>query len=186
MITINANTNVRSVVELDVRPLLSAGGDPLNEIMKAVHSLPDDGALKIINTFTPAPLITLLEKKGFSAWTDRLGDHLVHTWFYRSATATQSRTAATPSLDPDAWKSLVDRFAGKLQSIDVRGLPMPLPMMTILESLDRLLPGNALLVEHQRIPVFLLPELADRRFDYRILEKSTDHVQLLIFKKVDV
>lgn len=174
--------DVQSVIELDVRPILSAGGDPLGTILNAIQTLEKDNALKIINSFEPQPLISLLEKKGFSHWTDRLGDHLVHTWFYRKDKGPAEITAAQ-NLDPAAWQATLDRFAGKRQNLDVRELPMPLPMTTILESLDRLPPGNALFVEHKRIPVFLLPELAEQGFDYRILEKSEAHVQLLIFKK---
>lgn len=195
--------DLQSVITLDVRPILSAGGDPLGEILKTLGTLPKDSALKIINSFTPTPLIALLEKKGFSCWSDHLGDHLVHTWFYKKdkasnyAAATQARDAATQA--PDAtthtqnaaaqtlnaagWQTLLDRFAGKQQTIDVRELPMPLPMLTILESLDRLPRDNALFVDHKRIPVFLLPELAERGFAYRIFELSEGHLQLLIFKK---
>ena len=45
---------------------------------------------------------------------------------------------------------------------------MPMPMMTILENLETLPPGKALYVHHKRIPVFLLTELKERHFDYRI------------------
>lgn len=186
-----------SVIELDVRPILSAGSDPLTDILKAVQTLGNDSALKIINSFEPQPLIALLEKKGFGSWTDRLGDHLVHTWFYKKEKTTpdipashtrsanpQARSAgASQTGETAAWQAISDRYAGKQQTLDVRDLPMPLPMLTILESLDRLPPTRALLVDHKRIPVFLLPELAEKGFDYRIREVAEGHVQLLIFKK---
>jgi len=59
---------------------------------------------------------------------------------------------------------------------------MPGPMMTILESLNDLPAGYALFVNHKRIPVFLLPELKERNFDYRIKTISEGEVNLLIFK----
>lgn len=59
---------------------------------------------------------------------------------------------------------------------------MPMPMLTILELLENLPEDNALYVYHKRIPVFLLPELADRKLDYRIMEISEGEVHLLIFK----
>lgn len=59
---------------------------------------------------------------------------------------------------------------------------MPLPMLTILEALENLPEDKALFVYHKRIPVFLLPELAERKFDYRIKEISDGEVHLLIFK----
>ena len=55
-------------------------------------------------------------------------------------------------------------------------------MITILEALDLLTDGEALYVYHKRIPVFLLPELKERDFDYRIREISESEVHLLIFK----
>jgi hypothetical protein len=55
-------------------------------------------------------------------------------------------------------------------------------MMTILEALDKLPADHALFVYHKRIPMFLLPELAERNFDYRIKEIGEGEVHLLIFK----
>ena len=59
---------------------------------------------------------------------------------------------------------------------------LPLPMLTILDELEKLPNGNALYVYHKRIPVFLLPELQERKFEYRIKEISDGEVHLLIFK----
>ena len=56
-------------------------------------------------------------------------------------------------------------------------------MLTILEELDKLPADKALYVYHKRIPVFLLPELADRKFGYRIKEIDDGEVRLLIFKE---
>jgi hypothetical protein len=59
---------------------------------------------------------------------------------------------------------------------------MPLPMHTILEALETLPLGKALFVYHKRIPVFLLPELEQQGFNYRIQEISDAEVHLLIYK----
>jgi TusA-related sulfurtransferase len=59
---------------------------------------------------------------------------------------------------------------------------MPMPMMTILEALEKLQDDQALFVYHKRIPVFLLPELSERKFDYRIKEISDGEIHLIIFK----
>ena len=67
-------------------------------------------------------------------------------------------------------------------NIDVSHLEMPSPMMSILEELDKMDLDKALYVHHKRIPVFLLNELKDRNFDYRIKEISDSEVFLLIFK----
>ena len=59
---------------------------------------------------------------------------------------------------------------------------MPLPMHTILEALETLPADKALFVYHKRIPVFLLPELEERKFSYRIKEISNAEVHLVIYK----
>ena len=80
------------------------------------------------------------------------------------------------------WDEIMNRYKEKLQMIDVRQMEMPLPMLTILEALEKLPSGNALFVYHKRIPVFLLPELRERKLDYRIKEISEGEVHLLIFR----
>jgi hypothetical protein len=59
---------------------------------------------------------------------------------------------------------------------------MPQPMITILDALERINDGEALFVYHKRIPVYLLPELAERGFESRIKEVRDGEVNLLIFK----
>jgi len=54
--------------------------------------------------------------------------------------------------------------------------------MAILAALEKLPEDKALFVYHKRIPVFLLPELRERKFDYRIKETAPNEVHLLIFK----
>lgn len=97
---------------------------------------------------------------------------------------TRAGSEAVAAIKKEAkdWDELLASFTGKLISIDVRELEMPGPMMTILESLNTLPPGYALFVYHKRIPLFLLPELAERKLDYRVKEIAEGEVHLLIFK----
>ena len=76
----------------------------------------------------------------------------------------------------------MERFKDKIETIDVRALEMPLPMTSILGALENLPAETALFVHHKRIPVFLLPELTEREFEYRIKEIHDGEVELLIFK----
>ena len=69
------------LVQLDVRPVLAGGTDPFQLIMEKINELKEGQALEIINTFTPAPLITVLKRQGFSAYTEMVNDQLVHTFF---------------------------------------------------------------------------------------------------------
>lgn len=169
------------IVDLDVRPILASGTDPLNIILEKIKNIQAGQTLRIINTFEPIPLINMLEKKGFVTYTDTIDANLVETYFHKRTEA--SPIDATPAAKTaSGWDDTVRRFEGKTKSIDVRALEMPLPMITLLEALDELPSDKALYVYHKRIPVFLLPELAEKKFDYRVKEISDSEVHLLIYK----
>ena len=89
----------------------------------------------------------------------------------------------TPEEVNNDWNLLLKQYENKMVDVDVRHLEMPGPMMAILEELEKLDSDKALYVHHKRIPVFLLGELKDRNFEYRINEISESEVYLLIFKK---
>ncbi|MHB8260010.1 MAG: DUF2249 domain-containing protein [Bacteroidia bacterium] len=168
------------IIDLDVRPVLSSGTDPLNIILEKIKTIQTGQVLKIINTFEPVPLIKLLEKKGFVTYTNAIDANVVETYFYKQ---TENPIETTPTINAsNGWDAILHRFKDKIQTIDVSALEMPQPMLEILDALDKLQPEIALLVYHKRIPVFLLPELAKRKFDYRIKEISESDVHLLIFK----
>lgn len=171
-----------NIVTLDVRPIIESGKDPLKNILQAVKEIPDGGALKIINSFEPTPLISLLQKQGYNYFVDRVDADVVETWFYKN-TSDSSPKELDIHVKEEGWDEMINKFQNALVEIDVRHLQMPMPMHTILESLDDLQPGKALYVNHKRIPVFLLPELKERGFDYRIKEISDGDVRLLIFKE---
>lgn len=168
------------IKEFDVRPIIEQGEDPLKLIIKKIKSIQPGEALKIINSFEPTPLISLLKKQGFEAYVDVIEDQLIETYFYR--TGPGSVEINEKENVQEEWDTILQKFQDKLQIIDVRQLEMPLPMHTILEALENLPEDSALFVYHKRIPVFLLPELAERKFDYRIKEISDGEVHLLIFK----
>lgn len=171
------------LIELDVRPIIAAGKDPLSLILKRSNAVEAGQILKIINTFAPIPLITLLEKKGFISHIARIEDDLVEAYFFKSAGVIDGVAPVKPEqASVEDWDALCERYKDKLITIDVRNLEMPGPMMTILDALGQLPGENALFVYHKRIPVYLLPELSDRGFEYRIREVSDGEVYLLIFK----
>lgn len=169
------------LIELDVRPVIASGSDPLNIIMQKVKAIGPEQVLKIINTFEPTPLILMLQKKGFETYVDAIGDNLIETYFHKTGEK-NSIDAEKEQPTANDWDSVLKKFGEKIQKTDVRHLEMPQPMLTILDALDRLPTGAALYVYHKRIPVFLLPELAQRGFEYRIKEVNDGEVHLLIFK----
>jgi len=169
------------IVDFDVRPIIDAGEDPLSSIAAKVKNIPKGGVLKIINSFEPTPLISLLKKQGFESFVDTIDDQLVETYFYK--TGNETLNVNEQENNSEGWDELLKKYDGKILNVDVRNLEMPQPMMTILESIEKLPEDNALFVYHKRIPVFLLPELKERKFDYRIKEEAPNQVRLLIFKE---
>lgn len=173
------------LVSFDVRSILADGKDPLRPIQQRVKSLKAGEVLLIVNTFEPVPLIKVLEKQGFQSHVEVLAPDRVETYFYRlegeGAPMGEVQVGEEEGSTSGDWEPLLERFAGNLQEIDVRHLEMPMPMMTILEALETLPQGKALYVYHKRIPVFLLTELRERNFDYRIREVGDGEVYLLIF-----
>lgn len=169
------------LVQLDVRPVMAGGTDPFQQIMDKINELKEGQALEVINSFTPAPLITVLKRQGYSAYTEMVNDQLVHTFFYIDPAA-QKPFAATNESIRSHWDEINLRFADNLVFSDVRGLEMDEPIIRILAVLDSLPDGKALFVYHKKLPVFLLPELAERKFDYRVNEIAPGEVHLLIFR----
>ena len=168
------------VIHLDVRSAIASGKDPLSLITQKVKTVQPGQILKIVNSFYPEPLILLLGKQGFTAYADVIDDNLVETYFYKEK---GGEISTAPTSDPkNGWEEVLERFGNKIEVIDVRAMEMPKPMLTILDALDKLPADTALFVHHKRIPVFLLPELTEREFEFRIKEIGEGNVNLLIFK----
>lgn len=168
------------IISLDVREMLAGGNDPLRLIQQKVKELNDGQVLKIINTFAPTPLIKLLENQGFQSYVDVLEKDLIETYFYKTNADGEVQLEAKADIHDD-WDEILTRY-DKKEELDVRHLEMPMPMMTILEALTKLPEDTVLFIRHKRIPVFLLTELKERNFDYRIKEIADGDVNMLIFK----
>jgi len=175
-----SNVMEAHIEELDVRPVMESGEDPFNLIMGKVKQLKAGSVLKLVNSFEPVPLIKILGNRGFEYYVELVNDNLVNTYFHKTR---EDKSAIIPGNKGDGgWDIYIKKFEGNLVTIDVRHLEMPKPMMAILEALEKLPGDKALFVYHKRIPVFLLPELKERKLDYRIKEIKEGEVHLLIFK----
>lgn len=67
--------------------------------------------------------------------------------------------------------------------IDVRGLAPPEPMVAILALLEREGTGHQVIVHHDREPVFLYPELAERGWNHEIVAGDPGEVRLLLTRQ---
>ena len=167
-------------VEMDVRPILDGGADPLKDILAKIKTIPAGSVLTIINSFEPTPLLHLLGKQGFKTHSEQVGEALFHAYFYKESEGAMAAIKQQPA-DNENWEQVLKRYEGNLETIDVRNLEAPLPMHQVLDSLSSLAAGKALFVYHKRVPVFLLPELDSQGFNYRINEVEEGQVHLLIY-----
>lgn len=170
------------VVELDVRPVIEGGSDPFNMIMEAIKDLPEGAVLKIINSFEPIPLITILREKGYESKVERPEEGVVHTYFKKGEAAKETDLSKTENFEPGDFDAKMQEYCERLKTIDVRHLEMPEPMVKILTELEVLPEGHALFVHHKKFPKFLLPELKSRGYQF-VQKKIDDHnIDFLFFK----
>ncbi|HVW59234.1 MAG TPA: DUF2249 domain-containing protein [Puia sp.] len=176
----------RHVLTFDVREMLAGGNDPLKEILQKYRSLKEDGALCIINTFVPLPLIRLLENQQAQVFTETVGPGEYRTYFLPSSGEKSPVRVADAGIlmeDERSFEAACTAFRdGRMKEIDVRALEMPQPMQEILAALERLPRGHALYVYHKRVPVHLLEALAEQAYEVHIARLSEKDVRLLIIK----
>jgi uncharacterized protein (DUF2249 family) len=172
----------QNIIELDVRPSLEKGVDPFNEIMAKLKQMKEDETLKIINTFEPIPLLNLLKEKGYVYETERPEKGLVYTYLEKAEQPKKEQEEIKAEKPELIFEEIEKQFSGKMKEIDVRNLEMPLPMVTILEEVEKIPEGQALYVHHKRLPQYLLPELENRGFKWVSSDRDHDNVKLIIFK----
>ncbi|MBX6380725.1 MAG: DUF2249 domain-containing protein [Thermoflavifilum aggregans] len=177
----------RQVLNMDVRETLQQGKDPLQDILKAYEKIQPGGILCIINTFEPVPLMQLLGKKGAESHTIAKSQDLFYTYFLKPASASaevlqkDDDTPAVIYCNQQKWEELLQQYPEHTRRfLDVRALEMPQPMQTILATLPELASGKVLLVQHKRVPVYLLEELHDANYRTYIYKISETEVWLLI------
>ncbi len=180
----NTVMDKKNIVTLDVRPILSGGVDPFDEIMKTIKGMKEEETLLIINTFEPVPLLNILQKRGYIYHTERPEPGVVYCYLQKAGSATIPTNEITDAKgkETEDFESIENRFKGKLTEIDVRTLEMPMPMVVTLEALEKLKEGEALYVHHKRLPQYLLPELENR--GYKLVKKPIDeyNMKLIIYK----
>nr|WP_162988819.1 DUF2249 domain-containing protein [Pedobacter schmidteae] len=174
------------VLELDARPYLEKNTDPLKEILVLARQLRKGERLKIISSFEPVPLISLLNDQGFRSYTDKAEPDLFITWFERIVDD-DGLEALDPepadAVEKEIFELILHRFKPeKIKYLDVRTLPMPQPMLSIIAIADKLGPKELLYVYHKKNPVFLLEELERLGLTLIQHQYSADRLDLLIYK----
>lgn len=167
------------IVKLDVRPIINQGLDPFLNIMNTVNQLKEDEILLLINSFEPIPLYTVLGKKGFDHWTEKVDDAFKVYFFRRK----ENEISKSERLSEE--KKITDLNFEKIIEIDVRELPPPEPMMKILETLPQIDEQTVLLVHHHREPMMLYPKLEERGYEAVVNKINDNYYKVLIMKKRD-
>lgn len=72
-------------VDLDVRPVLQAGGEPFAAIMEAVAAVPPGHVFRLRATFRPVPLFAVMRAKGWASWIASGAEDDWTVCFYRKA-----------------------------------------------------------------------------------------------------
>ena len=165
------------VVELDVRDDLRRGREPFSRIMSAVAALRDDEVLHLRAIFEPAPLFTVLGKRGFAHESTPHAADDWSVWFWRPSTPVAPPTVVEPGI---AGPDDVPADDETTRYLDVRGLNPPEPMMRTLAALETLAPGRTLVQLNSRVPQFLLPMLSERGFTWEIDDSRQDRVLVRI------
>ncbi len=176
-----SNMKRDTIVELDVRPILDGGTDPFEAIMAKLKTMDESHTLKIINTFEPIPLLNILKKKGYAYETERPENGIVHTYLEKS----DEEENASPTTEKEVemnFEMAEKKFEGKMTEVDVRDLEMPMPMVTILEEIEKIESGGALYVHHKKLPQYLIPEMEDRGYKWVSNEVDEANIKLIIFK----
>jgi uncharacterized protein (DUF2249 family) len=162
---------------LDVRPIISSGADPFKDIMSAVKNLTDGNILVIKNSFKPVPLYTVMEKKGFSNYTE-FSDNCYTVYFYKAVNNSNNSSVNSlqERIDENAFENILE--------VDVHDLQPPEPMLKILETLSQIDEKTVMLVYHHREPVLLYPKLEERGYRAYCEKIGENNYKILIAKKV--
>lgn len=149
--------------DLDVRPILKAGGEPFSAIMEAVAALAPGQALRLLASFKPVPLFQVLGARGFEPAAREIGGG---DWevIFTPAAGPAAMAAAAPAT---AVASATDDWPEPVAEDDCRELEPPEPMVRTLEAVERLAPGQTVAAILPREPVFLFEELQARGHKWR-------------------
>ena len=144
-------------VDVDVRPILRAGGEPFSIIMAALERLEPGEGLRLYAPFKPVPLFDVMASKGFEHREAELegGEWEIRFMPDDGSVGIAEPVTAAPR-DGDWPEPAVH--------LDNRDLDPPEPMVRILAAAEKLAPGETLSALLRREPVFLFPQLEKRGY----------------------
>ncbi|TPJ54805.1 DUF2249 domain-containing protein [Mesorhizobium sp. B2-6-4] len=162
--------------DLDVRPILSEGGEPFGAIMEAVAALAPGQSLRLLASFKPIPLFQVLGARGFEPSAREIGNG---DWevIFTPVNAVPPAPEQTERSSRSAWG---DDWPEPVMELDNRDLEPPEPMVKALEGVESLAPGRTIVVLLPREPVFLFEELQARGHRWRGGFEPEGHYRIVI------
>ena len=143
-------------IDVDVRPILRAGGEPFSVIMAALDRLEPGQGLRLYATVQTDSAVRRHGRQGLRAFRAAARRRRVGGAVHAGGNATERRRlSGTPVFDD--WPEPAVR-------LDNRDLDPPEPMVRILAAAEKLGPGETLSALLRREPVFLFPQLEKRGF----------------------
>lgn len=153
------------VAAVDACAMLADGSDPLGAVIDAAMMVPDGAVLAVQAPFDPMPMRHVLRALGFSSFSQAMGEGRWRVSFCRDGGHGPLSDPVRDNCPVADIGAPVWRNAGEVH-IDVRGLAAPQPMVSILRLLSVLPPSLPVVVHHEREPVYLFPELAERGWSW--------------------
>lgn len=144
-------------LDVDVRPILQAGGEPFSVIMAAADSVQPGQGIRLYAPFKPVPLFNVMAGKGFAHSETEIGGG---DWQVLFTPAGAPAAAAAPVAEG------IGNWPESKVRLDTRELDPPEPMVRILAAAETLGPGETLTALLGREPVFLFPQLEKRGFNW--------------------
>lgn len=168
--------NPDKFLQLDVRSIIDSWKDPFPEIMSVVKSLKSDEVFQLINSFEPFPLYTVLEKKGYDHWTEKV-NNVFNVFFFRNdqGSLKMDKSVNKNENDNEDCENVIE--------LDVRELVPPEPMMRILENISRVSEKTVMVVHHHREPMLLYPKLDERGYSAITNKINNNYYKVVITKK---
>ena len=120
-------------VDVDVRPILRAGGEPFSVIMAALDCLGPGQGMRLYATFKPIPLFGVMADRGFAHSATALDDGEWEVLF--------TPALAIPA-DVPAGAPAFENWPEPAVKLDNRDLDPPEPMVRILAAAEKLEPGE--------------------------------------------
>ncbi len=166
--------DVENCLRMDVRPVLKAGRDPLDQILAQVDRLAPEDILLIEAPFDPIPLRRLMADRGFDSHVTRVTEGHWQAYFHRQITRNLPELPDLPAF-PMTWRD------GVLE-MDLRGLEPPNPMIAILKVIESGEGGDDFTVRLMRDPIYLYPELVECNWQAQVTGQDDEGLTVRMCK----